>query len=90
MISMSDTTNDCGRQCFIIGGPFIAEDPDCPVHGRQQSKKKTFPTGILTVSEEKDGWYKCDHPHDCVDAREAGLVTGVPHIHHDGTPLRRL
>ena len=20
-------------QCFQIGGPFIAEDPNCPVHG---------------------------------------------------------
>lgn len=20
-------------KCFQIGGPFIAEDPDCPVHG---------------------------------------------------------
>lgn len=27
--------NDCGHQCFIIGGPFIAQDPNCPVHGRQ-------------------------------------------------------
>ncbi len=22
-------------QCHQIGGPFIAEDPDCPVHGRE-------------------------------------------------------
>lgn len=21
-------------QCFQIGGPFIAEDPHCPIHGR--------------------------------------------------------
>lgn len=20
-------------QCYQIGGPFIAEDPDCPIHG---------------------------------------------------------
>jgi hypothetical protein len=20
-------------KCFQIGGPFIAEDPDCPIHG---------------------------------------------------------
>jgi hypothetical protein len=20
-------------QCYQIGGPFIAEDPDCPAHG---------------------------------------------------------
>lgn len=23
-----------GCECFQIGGPFIAEDPDCPAHGR--------------------------------------------------------
>ncbi len=22
--------NDCGYQCFVIGGPFITTDPDCP------------------------------------------------------------
>lgn len=22
-------------ECYKIGGPFIAEDPDCPVHGRR-------------------------------------------------------
>jgi hypothetical protein len=27
--------NDCGRECYIIGGPWIAEDPDCPVHGAE-------------------------------------------------------
>ncbi len=21
-------------ECYKIGGPWIAEDPDCPVHGR--------------------------------------------------------
>ena len=21
--------------CYKIGGPWIAEDPDCPVHGRE-------------------------------------------------------
>ena len=23
----------CGHQCFEIGGPWIAEDPSCPIHG---------------------------------------------------------
>ena len=38
-----DAKNDCGYQCFIIGGPFIAEDPACPIHGEanQMSAKKT-------------------------------------------------
>ena len=29
----AEPKNDCGHQCFVIGGPFIAEDPACPVHG---------------------------------------------------------
>lgn len=24
----------CGYQCHEIGGPWIAENPDCPIHGR--------------------------------------------------------
>ena len=24
---------NCGHRCHEIGGPWIAEDPDCPVHG---------------------------------------------------------
>lgn len=23
----------CAYQCHEIGGPYIAENPDCPVHG---------------------------------------------------------
>lgn len=25
-------------QCHQIGGPFIAEDPDCPSHGREAQR----------------------------------------------------
>lgn len=25
--------SDCGHQCHQIGGPYIAENPDCPIHG---------------------------------------------------------
>lgn len=27
------TMSYCGRECYTIGGPWIEEDPDCPVHG---------------------------------------------------------
>jgi hypothetical protein len=27
-------------QCYKIGGPFIAEDPDCPAHGIDGCEKK--------------------------------------------------
>ncbi len=23
----------CPNQCYLIGGPWIAEDPSCPIHG---------------------------------------------------------
>lgn len=26
-------------QCHQIGGPFIAEDPDCPAHGREAQRE---------------------------------------------------
>jgi hypothetical protein len=26
--------------CFKIGGPFIAEDPDCPVHGTEAQARE--------------------------------------------------
>lgn len=22
-------------ECYKVGGPFVAEDPDCPLHGRE-------------------------------------------------------
>lgn len=27
-------------QCYQIGGPFIAEDPDCPIHGRDGRERE--------------------------------------------------
>lgn len=26
--------------CYIIGGPWIAEDPNCPVHGREAVRER--------------------------------------------------
>lgn len=28
-------------QCYQIGGPFIAEDPDCSEHGREAQRAGT-------------------------------------------------
>ena len=25
--------SDCGNGCYEVGGEWIAENPDCPVHG---------------------------------------------------------
>ncbi len=37
---MTDFKNTCGHQCFIIGGPFISEDPECPVHGAEGRRER--------------------------------------------------
>jgi len=29
-----------GCDCYRIGGPFIAEDPDCPIHGREAQERE--------------------------------------------------
>lgn len=30
----------CGRQCYVIGGPWITVDPDCPVHGTEAEEER--------------------------------------------------
>ena len=27
-------------ECYKIGGRFIAEDPDCPIHGREAQERE--------------------------------------------------
>ena len=29
-----------GCDCYRIGGPFIAEDPDCPIHGHEAQRRE--------------------------------------------------
>lgn len=38
-------------QCFQIGGPFIAEDPDCPVHGIAAQRAEKELTDLLQQAE---------------------------------------
>ena len=30
---------NCGHQCHQIGGPWIAEDPSCPIHGTEAQQQ---------------------------------------------------
>lgn len=32
--------NKMGCDCYRIGGPFIAEDPDCPIHGHEAQRRE--------------------------------------------------
>lgn len=27
--------SDCGYECHRVGGPWIAENPDCPIHSKE-------------------------------------------------------
>ena len=30
----------CNYECHQIGGPWIAENPDCPVHGHRHAREE--------------------------------------------------
>lgn len=57
--------NDCGRACFVIGGPFIAEDPACPVHGVDKVVCEVcgYPITECDTLEGRDGII-CDECYD--------------------------
>ena len=42
-------------ECYRIGGPFIAEDPDCPIHGREAQEREKLATA---EKEEEMGRYE--------------------------------
>lgn len=57
-----EVNSSCGHACFIIGGPFIAEDPSCPTHGTlhlresltdQRSESDLF---MAVLSRLPEGW----------------------------------
>lgn len=37
-------------QCYQIGGPFIAEDPECPQHGRAAGARDNERLRVLHVA----------------------------------------
>lgn len=40
--------------CYTIGGPFIAEDPDCPQHGTDAITRRTKAYQLLTDSDKDE------------------------------------
>lgn len=46
---------NCASQCYVIGGPWIAEDPDCPVHGHEaQRLERERDARIAELERERD------------------------------------
>ena len=52
--------SNCGYQCYIIGGPYISENPDCPVHGTEARNRERqhdiMMAKIHTILQ--DVWYR--------------------------------
>ena len=40
---------DCGYECFLIGGPWIAENPNCPVHGSNKRAEEAVEESVLVI-----------------------------------------
>jgi len=39
-------------QCYQIGGPFIAEDPNCPAHGLDAQRAERHRNVIITQLDQ--------------------------------------
>ncbi len=40
-------------ECYKIGGPWIAEDPDCPIHGTAAQRVQEDQEGLNTDLQEQ-------------------------------------
>lgn len=47
--------SDCGYGCHIIGGPWIAENPRCPVHGDNPITPMPDVDTLANIIREVDG-----------------------------------
>lgn len=63
-------------ECYQIGGPFIAEDPNCEVHGTEaQSQRQEYDDAMTNLRREVDAWqhrfpqYVFRPQDDCVALR---------------------
>lgn len=46
----------CPWRCFEIGGPFIAENPECPIHGRDSEPLSDEEREFLEQNELARQW----------------------------------
>jgi len=43
-------------ECFRVGGPFIAEDPDCPIHGAERVRLQQIVDIMNRYTTEMEGY----------------------------------
>jgi hypothetical protein len=67
-------------QCYQVGGPFIAEDPDCPVHGTDglASQLAQAQQRIAELEAEKAEQLSTliDNPITCRNGRQHPVYDG--------------
>lgn len=44
----------CASQCFVPGGPWIAEDPNCPIHGHEAQREAEYREQERQEQEERE------------------------------------
>lgn len=55
----------CEYHCYEIGGPYIAENPDCPIHGERSSGREDRLEAIL--EQVRDGHIAPQHAVDMIE-----------------------
>ena len=44
---------ECGYECHMIGGPWIAENPNCPIHSREAVAAREAEEAAQEASAQK-------------------------------------
>jgi hypothetical protein len=44
----------CQSQCYTVGGPWIAEDPNCPIHGYEAQREAEMREQERMEREERE------------------------------------
>lgn len=66
--------SDCGHQCHTIGGPWIAENPDCPIHGVNGMDPEDARDVIRDLIEALEGHRHAAHCSMGLDASDDALI----------------
>ena len=86
-------------ECYRIGGPFIAEDPNCPIHGyeaqarekeekayreSEEEKQNELLARIIALEEKIDAMPQCTQPAPSVPD---GVVEALQRLIENGAVL---
>lgn len=86
----------CASQCYVIGGPWISYDPNCPIHGddaqrrERDARRKPYLTALasLTDDEARAVFQALDqYVENTREAAELGEPT--PHLAHAETAIEK-